>query len=124
MADALFWIYLINATLLILHEMDSAYWHEWELLRLPGGVGGFLLLHIPLLVPALYGLALVWRGAPAGLALSLALSLAGMFAFALHMVFIRRGREEFKTPVSLGILAATLLASLVQAALTLARLVM
>jgi hypothetical protein len=25
----LFWIYLINAILLINHEIDSAYWKEW-----------------------------------------------------------------------------------------------
>lgn len=25
------WLYLANATVLITHEIDSAYWHEWEL---------------------------------------------------------------------------------------------
>ena len=30
-------IYLINATLLIVHEIDSAYWEEWKLFGLPGG---------------------------------------------------------------------------------------
>lgn len=27
----LFWIYLVNAVLLINHEIDSAYWQEWKL---------------------------------------------------------------------------------------------
>jgi hypothetical protein len=35
----------------------------------------------------------------------------------------RRGRNEFKTPVSLGILAGTLLASLVQMGITLVLLI-
>jgi len=44
----LFWLYLINAILLINHEIDSAFWKEWELFKLPGGIGGFLILHFPI----------------------------------------------------------------------------
>ena len=55
MQTALFWIYTVNLLFLIVHEMDSAYWKEWELFHLPGGLGGFLLLHFPLLLPALWG---------------------------------------------------------------------
>ena len=47
MTQLLFWLYIVNLTLLILHEMDSAYWKEWQLFHLPGGVGGFLLIHLP-----------------------------------------------------------------------------
>jgi len=32
------WLYLVNTVLLTVHEIDSAYWHEWRLLRLPGRV--------------------------------------------------------------------------------------
>lgn len=123
MWDILFWVYLINAVLLILHEIDSAYWKEWELFRLPGGVTGFLLAHIPILPLVLYGLVLVSRGTFAGLILSLILSLAGVFAFSIHSYFIRRGRDEFKSPISLAILLATLAVSLVQAAITVCLLV-
>ena len=28
--DLLFWTYLINAVILINHEIDSAYWQEWK----------------------------------------------------------------------------------------------
>jgi len=38
MADLLLWLYLANAVLLINHEIDSAYWKEWELFKLPGGM--------------------------------------------------------------------------------------
>ena len=27
----LLWLYLLNAAVLITHEIDSAYWHEWVL---------------------------------------------------------------------------------------------
>jgi hypothetical protein len=118
MQDILLWVYLINATLLINHEIDSAYWHEWELFKLPGGIVGFLLVHFPLLLLVLYGLVLVSQGTLAGLIISLILSLSGLFAFSIHTYFIRRGREEFNTPMSLFILRATLVVSLVQAALS------
>jgi hypothetical protein len=43
--DALFWFYFMNAILLIVHEIDSAYWKEWELFKLRGGITGFLIIH-------------------------------------------------------------------------------
>jgi hypothetical protein len=35
MAEALFWICLVDAILLINHEIDSAFWQEWKLFELP-----------------------------------------------------------------------------------------
>jgi len=116
--DALLWLYLINAILLILHEIDSAYWNEWVLFRLPGGVTGFLLLHVPLLFVILYGLVLVAWNAYAGLLCSLILGLGGIFAFAIHTYFIRKGRPEFKTPMSQIILWTTLVVSIAQLIVT------
>ena len=119
MGEILFWIYLINAVLLINHEIDSAYWKEWDLFGLPGGITGFLLIHFPLLFLVLYGLILVYQLTVAGLILSLALSLGGVFAFAIHTYFLRKGRHEFTTPISRFILIATLILSLIQLAITL-----
>ena len=116
MWEALFWIYIVNATLLITHEIDSAYWREWELFKLPGGLAGFLVIHLPLVFLVLYGLILVDRQSLAGLIFSLVLSLVGLFAFVIHMIFIKKGDPAFKTPVSLGILVATLAVSIAQAA--------
>jgi hypothetical protein len=47
--DLLFWIYLINAVILINHEIDSAYWQEWKLFN-PNDenrINGFLIIHYP-----------------------------------------------------------------------------
>ena len=121
--DTLLWLYLIDAVLLIVHEIDSAYWREWELFRLPGGVAGFLLLHVPLMFAGLYGLLLVSWQSRGGLIVSAVLSLAGIFAFAIHTYFIRKGRHEFRAPISQLILWATLLVSLAQGAITAALLV-
>jgi hypothetical protein len=118
MGELLFWIYLVNAVLLINHEIESAYWEEWKLFRLPGGIAGFLIVHFPLLFLVLYGLVLVSQHAFAGLIFSLALSFGGLFAFAIHTYFIQRGRDEFKTPISQFILVAALIVSLIQAVIT------
>jgi hypothetical protein len=118
MNDLLFWLYLINLSLLILHEMDSAYWKEWDLFGLGGDEGGFLLIHLPLWIAALYGAVQVWESTLVGLIFSLVVSLAGMAAFAIHTYFLRRGRPEFNVPVSKLILWALLLLSLPQAAMT------
>jgi hypothetical protein len=118
MAEILFWVYLTNSVLLINHEIDSAYWKEWDLFKLPGDITGFLIVHFPLLFVVLYGLVLVSQRTFAGLIFSLVLSFGGLFAFAIHTYFIRRGRHEFKTPISLFILIATLIVSLAQAAIT------
>lgn len=119
MSNLLFWIYLVNAVMLINHEIDSAYWKEWELFRLPGGIAGFLLLHFPLLAFVLYGLVLVRQESSTGLIFSLVLALGGIFAFSIHTWFIRRGREEFTAAMSRFILAATLVLSIMQAIVTL-----
>jgi hypothetical protein len=118
MFDALFWIYLINSVLLITHEIDSAYWKEWELFKLPGGAGGFMALHLPLVFIVMYGFYQVSQETLAGLIISLILGLGGIFAFTIHTWFIKKGQPQFKTPVSLGILTATLAVSIAQAVIT------
>jgi len=114
----LFILYLINAVLLINHEIDSAYWKEWELFKLPGGINGFLIIHFPLLLFLLYGLILVYEQSLPGLIFSLILSFGGIFAFSIHTYFIKKGRNEFRTPVSLFILISTLIVSLIQGGIT------
>ena len=118
MFEILFWVYLVDIVLLILHEMDSAYWKEWELFHLPGGLGGFLLIHFPLYFLGLYGLIPLSQGVHAGLVYSLVISLAGLAAFSIHTWFLRRGHPQFNVPVSKLILWATLIVSLAQAGMT------
>ena len=118
MLEILFWIYLINSVLLITHEIDSAYWKEWDIFKLPGGITGFMIIHLFLIFFVLYGLILVFQQSFTGLIFSLLLSLSGIFAFTIHIFFIKKGRNEFNTPISLFILTATLIVSIIQAATT------
>ena len=118
MADLLFWLYLTNAVLLINHEIDSAYWKEWEIFKLPGGITGFLLLHFPLLFFVLYGLVLIERQSFWGFIFSIILCLGGIFAFVIHTYFLKHGRREFDKPLSKLILVLTLLVSMAQMIVT------
>jgi hypothetical protein len=115
-------LYLANAAFLIAHEIDSAYWHEWDLFGLPGGIGGFVLLHIPLAAAVLWGLGALRTGARSGLWMSLLLAVAGLSAGAIHGAFLLSGRPEFRTPVSIGVIAVTAFLSLVQVWATVRRL--
>ena len=123
MADLCFWLYLANSVLLIIHEIDSAYWKEWNLFgRLFGSgpdgrkLGLFLALHVPMLLLVQWGLVETFRGSFRGLVLSLALGGAGVFAFAVHTYFLKKGRPEFKAPVSIALLVVMLPVSLAQIA--------
>jgi hypothetical protein len=115
------WLYLANATVLLAHQVDAAYWREWELFALPGGIQLFVLLNLPIIFAVLAGQRALARRHPSGAAFSWALAGAGLFAAAFHSFHLLRGDEAFTLPVSLALLAATLLLSSAQA-LTLARL--
>lgn len=118
MPNMLLLLYLINSVLLINHEIDSAYWKEWELFRLPGEITGFLILHFPLLFIVLYGLVLIVQQSFWGYICSLFLCAGGLFAFCIHMYFLRKGRDEFNTPLSKLILILTLIVSIAQLIIT------
>jgi hypothetical protein len=112
MGDLLLPVYIVTSALLIVHEMDSVYWREWDLFRLPGGVTFFLLLHFPLLLIVLWGVAEVQKMSAAGLVISIVTAMSGLIAFVIHQIFIRKGHREFSSLLSQSILAATLISSL------------
>lgn len=115
-------LYLLNFALLFTHQVDSAYWKEWEMFRLPGGLQLNLALNFGLLAAALAGFWLLLDGAVAGYAFALVLAAAGLLAFALHSAFLLRGHPAFRTPVSLLVLAAAVPVSLLQGAFAVAHL--
>jgi hypothetical protein len=110
----IFWLYVINFTLIVVHEIDSASWHEWKMFGLPEGKTLFLLLHLPIIPIFIFGVIPVYNGTGLGIIFTVILSLVGIAAFLIHMFFFARGKEEFKTPVSIGLLIAIFLVSVLQ----------
>ncbi len=112
-------LYLLNFALLCTHEIDSAYWQEWKLFGIPGGIQVFLVLNLVLVLVGLYGFQQLLRGAKSGLWFSCGVAAAGVAAFGIHSAFLLAGHPEFKLPASLAVIVLTLAASLVQGYLTL-----
>ena len=112
-------LYLLNAALLFTHEIDSAFWKEWDLFGIPGGIQVFLVLNFLLLLVALSGFQQVVLGTKTARVFSLLLAAAGVFAFGIHMFFIAMGHPEFTLPISIAVLVATLIVSLAQGFLAL-----
>ena len=107
-------MYLFNVTVLIAHEIDSAYWHEWQLFHLPGGIQLFLFLHLLLLSLVLYGYREVCRRGRRAKLASLGLAGVGIFAALLHGAFMLAGDTAFALPMSQFLLLATFVVSLYQ----------
>ena len=103
-------LYWLTASLLIVHEIDSAYWREWELFGLPGGVEGFLAIHVALALVVLWGYGRVLGEARSGTWMSLGVGASGVATALVHGTFLARGAGQFRTPASLAIIGATALA--------------
>lgn len=107
-------LYLLNASLLITLEIDSAYWREWELFHLPGGITVFLIVNFLLIWLVFFGFSRVIIGAPSARWFSYGLATTGIFAFTIHNIFLTIGYEQFGTVISMGLLFVILVVSLSQ----------
>jgi hypothetical protein len=87
---ALEFIYMLNITLLLLHEIESAYVKEWEILHLPGKITGFLLLHIPVIFLFLWGAIELGKDSTAGQVIALIAGVAGMLPYVVHKMLVKR----------------------------------
>jgi hypothetical protein len=90
-------LYILNFALLFSHEIDSAFWREWDLFGIPGGIQGFLVVNFLLLLVALFGFKQLLQGARSGYMFSLLLAASGVFAFSIHRSQSRDGRGQRDT---------------------------
>jgi len=92
-------LYILNATLLLLHEIESAYEKEWEILKIPGKITVFLILHIPIIILLFYGLIKIESQSPQGLRLGIIFGIAGIIPFLVHKIFVKR-KDHFNLLIS------------------------
>ena len=111
----LVWLYLLNASVLLTHEIDAAYWHEWQLFGIAGGIQLFLILNLAVVFIVLYGLKALAQGCAAGIVFSWVLVAGGWLAGIVHTYLIVSGDAAFRLPMSVLLLAATLILSSLQA---------
>jgi len=101
-------IYIINATLLLLHEIESAYEKEWEILKLPGKITGFLLIHIPIIIFIFYGLIEIENNSTVGIVIGIILGITGIVPFIVHKLIIKTP-SQFDLPISNAIIYLNIL---------------
>lgn len=92
-------LYIVNATLLLLHEIESAYEKEWEILKLPGKITGFLLLHIPIIILIFFGLIEIVKTSTVGLIIGIIMGISGVMPFIVHKIIVRK-KNHFNLLIS------------------------
>jgi Family of unknown function (DUF6713) len=102
-------LYCMNGMLLLLHEIESAFEREWEILRVPGRISGFLLIHVPIILLLLFGLIEVAQGTGVGLAILF--GIGGTIPFLVHELMVRRA-DRFNRISSKVIIYSNLVAGL------------
>ena len=93
----LVFFYILNVTILILHEIESGYEKEWEILKLPGKLTGFILLHIPVLFIFFYGLYFIIQYPETRTVISILTGCSGLIPFLVHKVIVKRNEHFNKT---------------------------
>jgi len=93
----LVFFYILNVIILILHEIESGYEKEWEILKLPVKLTGFILLHIPILFLFFYGLYFIIQYPETRTVISILTGSSGLIPFLVHKVFVRRNEHFNKT---------------------------
>lgn len=112
--DRLRHLFLANATILITHQIDAAYWHEWELFLIPGGNQVNLLLNIPIIGLVMYAHRHVAADMTTGLPFYKLLAWLGLLTVGIHSFFFFHGSESFIQPMSIALILATFVLSVWQ----------
>lgn len=110
---------VLNLALLVTHQIDAAYWHEWDMFSLPGGIQLFNILNLGIFL-LLLGLAVpVIRRHPAGFSCSLAIAAACSLVLPIHAGFALAGYSQFNVPVSVAVIVASWPLAVLQMLMTL-----
>lgn len=104
--------YFMTMLLLVLHEIDAAYWHEWDMFGLPGGIQGFLLFNALVIPVLLLGYRSIVTERETASTWGMCCGVLGVLTVVIHSVFLLAGTEQFTLPFSLFILVGCLIFSL------------
>jgi hypothetical protein len=103
---------VIQLALLLLHQMDSTYFREWEILPFVRmGYTAFLVVTAALAVVPVVGVALLTSRHAAGFYLAVAWGAVGLVVPAFHTYHYLRGTAGFRNFWSAAIIYATLVNS-------------
>lgn len=101
--------YFFTMLCLILHQIDAAYWQEWDMFYLPGGVQGFLVFNLAAIALVLVGYRHVLLSTARAPFYAACCAALGVATFLIHAGFALAGREQFHLPLSMAIIVLCLL---------------
>ena len=104
MPRSYFWTML----LLILHQVDAAYWREWEMFHVPGGVQGFLVFNLAAITLVLVGYRHVLLATPRAVLYACVCAALGVGTCLIHVGFALAGMEQFHLPLSVAVIVLCL----------------
>lgn len=110
--------YLTTLSLLIFHQIDAAYWQEWQMFHLPGGIQGYLVFNIAVLPFLLIGYANVIKGHKSGFLCSYICAGLGVLTGLIHATFALFESQRFNLPLSMLIIMLCLVSGMIQLAVT------
>ena len=111
--------YILNVTLLLLHEIESGYEKEWEILNLPGKITGFLLFHIPIIIAFFYGFYAIIQYPQTRIIISIIAGVTGFIPFIVHKIIVNR-KENFNKLISNVVIIGNIFVGIVLIILALA----
>lgn len=98
--------YFVTLLALIVHQIDAAYWHEWDMFTVPGGIQGFLVFNGCAVGALLLGYRTVLLQQPTAKVWAKACAVLGVATFFIHAAFALAGHNEFVLPMSMLSIAA------------------
>ena len=108
----------LNLSLVMAHQADAAYWKEWEMFGLPGGIQLFTIFNLAAFLLLLVCFVAVVLRTRAGLRGSFVIAALSGIVLPIHTAFGLAGFTQFDVPVSIAIIVGTFVVSLWQASLT------
>lgn len=111
--------YLLTSNFLIAHQIDAAFWKEWEMFNLPGGIQFFDMFNLVAFGPVLYGIKAIALNEKNGFYYSVVVSVLGIITFLIHTGFFLFDFKQFHLPFSILIIIACGLSGLIQLVLSL-----
>jgi len=100
--------------LLILHQIDAAFWREWEMFYLPGGIQLYLALNALIIPVVLLGYKHVVQSSKKSIIYATVCASLGALTFVIHSGFALAGLDQFHLPLSIAIILSCLLSTLWQ----------
>lgn len=91
----------------IAHQIDAAYWREWEMFGLPGGIQLNLLMNLALFLPLLAAARRVYARTRHARACALGIAAAVGLILPIHLGFALAGERSFALPVSIAVILGT-----------------